>query len=176
MIAIADTLVALMAGLAIFPLIFTYGLESASGPSLLFISLPNVLLNLPFGQFFGIAFFFLLLIAALSSAISILEPVVSFVRQKTRLSRYFVTYLIGSIVWLISVGALLAFNDWSDVRPLRERNIFDSLDYVATNIGGFGISIIAVWVVSKQANTRQLLGISDSKYPIWRISAWYGLS
>lgn len=82
MIAIADTLVALMAGLAIFPLIFTYGLESAFSPSLLFISLPNALLNLPFGQFFGIAFFFLLLIAALSSAISILEPVVSVVQQK----------------------------------------------------------------------------------------------
>jgi NSS family neurotransmitter:Na+ symporter len=191
-IAIADTLVALMAGLAIFPLIFTYGLESASGPSLLFISLPNALLNLPFGQFFGIAFFFLLLIAALSSAISILEPVVSFVQQKTRLSRHFVTYLIGSIIWLIGVGALLAFNDWSDVHLLGQRNIFDSLDYVTTSIllplGGFGVSIFAVWVVSKQPNTRQLLGISDSKYPIWRISAgiiapivigiiaWHGLN
>ncbi|WP_201339744.1 hypothetical protein [Isorropodon fossajaponicum symbiont] len=100
----------------------------------MFISLPNASLNLPFGQFFGIAFFFLLLIAALSSAISILEPVASVVQQKTRLSRYFVTYLIGSIVWLIGVGALLAFNDWSDAYLLGERNIFDSLDYVATNI------------------------------------------
>ncbi len=175
MIAIADTLVALMAGLAIFPLIFTYGLQSASGPSLLFISLPNALLNLPFGQFFGIAFFFLLLIAALSSAISILEPVLSFVQQKTRLSRRFTAYLIGSIVWLIGISALLAFNNWSDVHLLGERNIFDSLDYVTTNIllplGGFGISIFAVWVVSKQSSTRKLLGISDSKYPIWRISA-----
>lgn len=83
--------------------------------------------------------------------------------------------MIGSIVWLIGIGALLAFNDWFDVYLLGERNIFDSLDYVATNIllplGGFGISIFAVWVVAKQANTRKLLGISDSKYPIWRISA-----
>jgi hypothetical protein len=84
-------------------------------------------------------------IATLSSAISILEPVVSFVQQKTRLSRHFVTYLIGSIVWLIGVGVLLAFNDWSDVRLLGQRNIFDSLDYVTTSIllplGGFGVSI-----------------------------------
>ncbi len=91
--------------------------------------------------------------------------------------------MIGSIVWLIDVGALLAFNDWSDIYLLGARNIFDSLEYVTTNIllslGGFGISVFAVWVVAKQNNTSKVLGISDSKYSIWRISAdiidWYGL-
>ncbi|MBE8189621.1 MAG: sodium-dependent transporter [Candidatus Thioglobus sp.] len=169
-IALIDTLVALLAGLAIFPLIFTYGLEPSSGPSLLFISLPNALLALPFGQFFGIAFFLLLLIAALSSAISILEPVVRFVEQKTQLTRRISAWLMGIIIWLIGISALLAFNEWAEVK-LFGRNIFDSLDFLTTNIllplGGLGISLFATWVLASKSNILSSLGIGNLAYKIW---------
>ena len=129
-IALMDTVIALLAGLAIFPLIFTHGLTPSSGPSLLFISLPNALLDLPFGQFFGVAFFLLLLIAALSSAISILEPVVRFIEQNSRLTRASITVWVGVLIWLIGIAALLSFNRWSDITLLGDRHIFDSLDYL----------------------------------------------
>ncbi len=170
-IALIDTLVALLAGLAIFPLIFTHGLEPSSGPSLLFIALPNTLLALPFGQFFGVAFFLLLLIAALSSAISILEPVVRFVEQRTLLTRPMSAWLMGLIIWLIGISVLLSFNDWSGVKLIGDRNIFDSLDYLTTNIllplGGLGISLFATWVLAKKSDVLSSLGIGDKAYQLW---------
>lgn len=174
-IALVDTLVALLAGLAIFPLIFTHGLDPSSGPSLLFISLPNALLSLPFGQFFGILFFFLLLIAALSSAISILEPVVCAIEQKTTLKRNISTWFVGGVIWMIGVATLLAFNEWSDIRLISDKNIFDSLDYLTTNIllplGGFGISLFAAWVLATKSNIRVSLGIDGITYKVWFLLA-----
>ncbi len=188
-IAVVDTLVALLAGLAIFPLIFTHGLEPSSGPSLLFIALPNALLALPFGQFWGIAFFFLLLIAALSSAISILEPVVRYVEQKTRLTRRMSAVIMGGMIWLIGISVLLSFNDWSQLRLIGDRNIFDSLDYLTANIllplGGLGISLFAGWVLARKSDITSSLGIGGIAYQLWRylvaiiapiiilIIAWY---
>lgn len=174
-IALVDTLVALLAGLAIFPLIFTHGLDPNSGPSLLFISLPNALLNLPFGQFFGIVFFLLLLIAALSSAISLLEPIVRFIEQKSQLTRITITSLAGIIIWLIGIGALLSFNGWSDIKLLGDKNIFDSLDYLTTNIllplGGFGITLFASWVLAKKSNVIDSLGVQKGIYQLWRLAS-----
>lgn len=170
-IALIDTLVAILAGLAIFPLIFTHGLEPSSGPSLLFISLPNALLALPFGQFFGIAFFLLLLIAALSSAISILEPVVSYAEQKTSLTRRTSAWIIGVVIYFIGISALLAFNNWSEIKLIGDKNIFDSLDYLTANIllplGGFGISLFATWILAKKSSVLSSLGISNTGYQLW---------
>lgn len=190
-IVIADTLVALLAGLAIFPVIFAHHLAPSAGPSLLFISLPNALLSLPFGQFFGTIFFLLLLIAALSSAISILEPVVRYLEQKTRFNRAIITWFVGTIIWLIGISALLAFNDWSDVKLLGDRNIFDSLDYLSTNIllplGGLGISLFASWILARKSIVTDSLGVSGTIYWAWWVGAaiiapviiaviaWYGL-
>lgn len=180
-IAIADTIVALLAGLAIFPLIFAHQLEPSAGPSLLFISLPNALLSLPFGQFFGIAFFILLLIAALSSAISILEPVVAYFEQKNRISRGIITWLIGVLIWLIGISALLSFNEWSNVKLLGDKNIFDSLDYLTSNIllplGGLGIGLFATWILANGWQHKSLnkletsLGIHGKTYQAWWLSA-----
>lgn len=171
-IALIDTVVALLAGLAIFPLIFTHGLVPSSGPSLLFIAVPNALLALPFGQFFGIAFFCLLLIAALSSAISILEPVVRYVEQKTQLSRRLCAWLIGSAIWLIGISALLSFNHYSAIKLIGDRNIFESLDYLTANIllplGGFGISLFAGWILAKKSNLTVSLGINATTYQVWQ--------
>lgn len=174
-IALLDTLVALLAGLAIFPVIFTYGLESNSGPALLFITLPNALLDLPFGQLFGIAFFFLLLLAALSSAISILEPLVRFIEQKSGIMRVTITSFVGVIIWLIGIAALLSFNRWSDIKLLGDKNIFDSLDYLASNIllpfGGLGITLFASWVLAKKSNVMHSLGVQKGTYKFWLLSS-----
>lgn len=174
-IAIIDTLVALLAGLAIFPLIFTHNLEPGAGPSLLFISMPNALLDLPFGQFFGIAFFLLLLIAALSSAISILEPVIRYIEQKTKLNRIIITWIVGVIIWLIGITTLLSFNNWSTITLIGDKNIFDSLDYLTTNIllplGGLGITLFASWILAKKSDVTQSLGITGITYKIWQFSA-----
>jgi NSS family neurotransmitter:Na+ symporter len=170
-IAALDTLVALLAGLAIFPLIFTYGLEPTSGPSLLFISLPNALLALPFGQFVGIAFFFLLLIAALSSAISILEVVVSYIEQTTRFGRTLSTWLMGLMIWLIGISVLLSFNELSEFKLFFGEDIFNSLDDLTTNVllplGGLGITLFAGWILATRSDVRSSIGVSGAPYKIW---------
>jgi NSS family neurotransmitter:Na+ symporter len=158
-IVLADTLVAIMAGLAIFPLVFAYGLEAGSGPGLIFVTLPIAFGQMPYGQVFGTGFFVLLLFAAWTSSISLLEPAVAWLVENRGIARPKSAAIAGLIAWTLGIGSVLSFNLWQDYR-LFGKTYFDIMDYVTSNIllplGGLLIAIFTAWLMSRKAVVAEL--------------------
>jgi len=159
-IAFADTAVALLAGLVIFSIVFANGLETGSGPGLLFQTLPVAFGEMTGGWFFGTLFFALVVMAALSSAISLIEPAVSWFDQNWGIERFKAAWILGFIIWLVGVGTVLSFNEWSDVHFLGDRTFFDSVDYVTANImlplGGLLMAVFVAWVLTNESRADEL--------------------
>jgi neurotransmitter:Na+ symporter, NSS family len=169
-IAFLDTLVAIVAGLSIFPIVFANGLEPGAGPGLLFQTLPLAFAQMPGGIWFGTLFFVLVLFAAWSSSISLLEPLVAWMVE-TGWTRAMATALLSGAAWLIGIGTVLSFNVWSEV-TLFDRTVFGSLDFLTTNVmlplGGLLIAIFAGWVM-KDSHARKELNMANFKvYLFWR--------
>lgn len=182
-IAAADTLVALMAGLAIFPLVFANGLDPAEGPGLIFVTLPIAFGNMPAGTVFGTIFFVLLIFAALTSSIAILEAVISPAVERAGSKRWLLALEAGVAAWVVGLATVFSFNLWDEVRPLgawqrfANSTIFDVIDYLASNImlplGGVLIAIFAGWTMSR-SDTRDELGLEDNRvYRSWRFLIRY---
>ena len=167
-----DTLVALVAGLAIFPIIFANGMDPAAGPGLMFISLPVAFGQMPLGQLFGLLFFVLVGVAAWTSAISLLEPTVAFLVERFKMKRLTASIALGSFVWALGIACLGSFNFMSDV-TLFGKNTFDFLDYITANImlplGGILIALFAGWVV-KDKFAQEELELPETLYKLWNIS------
>jgi len=149
-IAGADTGIALLAGFAIFPAVFAFGLEPGAGPGLTFITVPAVFAAMgPVGHFFGILFFFLLTIAALTSAISLLEVVSAYFIDESKWNRKKAVWIMGIVIFLLGIPSSLGLGVWSNVKILGGRDILDSLDFVASNIllplGGFLLCVFIGW-------------------------------
>lgn len=165
-VSIVDTVVALLAGLAIFPLVFANGLEAGAGPGLIFQTLPLAFGQMTGGVLFGSLFFALLVVAAVTSAISLLEPVVEWLEEQKGISRLSGTLIGGISIWLLGMMTILSFNEWADFFPLNfipafeGKTVFDLLDYVTANLlmplGGLLIAIFTGWFMSKQAVKNQL--------------------
>jgi len=164
-IAFLDTLIALIAGLVIFAIVFANGLEAGSGPGLLFQTLPVAFGQMTGGWFFGTLFFALVVMAALSSAISLIEPAVSWVEQNWSISRMKATWGLGFMAWLVGIGTVLSFNHWSDVHFLGDKTFFDSLDFITANImlplGGLFMAVFVAWTM-KPAILQQEVSLSHS--------------
>jgi NSS family neurotransmitter:Na+ symporter len=162
-VAIAQGLVALVAGLAIFPLVFTYGLAPAQGPGLIFVTLPVAFGRMPYGQVFGTALFLTLSFAAITATTVILETVVSVLQEYTRLSRRLFACSSAALIWLAGILTVLSFNRWSTVYPLRfigiasSKTPFELLDYLTSNImmpaGGLLPGIVAKKPLAQGAYT-----------------------
>ena len=170
-VAIADTLVALMAGLVIFPLVFTYGLEPAQGPGLIFLTLPNAFAQIPGGQWVGGAFFLLLLFAAWSSAISLIEPAVSWLVERFGWSRARAAMLAGGISWLIGLLTVVSFNLAADFKPLANMTLFDLIDFVTSNIllplGGMLMALFVGWRLKASMREQATADLPSWVYTIW---------
>lgn len=157
-IAVADTVVAILAGIAIFPLVFSYGLEPSSGPGLTFITLPIAFGTIGNGVVIGGAFFILLTVAAVTSAISLLEPIVAWIEEGVRLSRKWLAIIVGAVAWVAGLGTVFSFNSWSDFHPMarfgvmEKMTVFDVLDFTTANLVmptvGLLIALFAGWVLS----------------------------
>lgn len=175
MVAAMDTAVALLAGLAIFSIVFAHGLAPAAGPGLVLQTLPIAFGGMPGGALIGPLFFLLLTFAAWSSSIALLEPLVAWVTENTRLRRAWASLVLAAGIWLLGVAVLLSFNEWRSVRLLG-LGIFDLLDHLATNIllplGGLLIAVFAAWVM-KTGHTRAELGVGDGLYTAWRFLLRY---
>ena len=158
-ITLADTLVAIMDGLAIFHLVFAYGLETGSGPGLIFVTLPIAFGQMPYGQIFGTGFFILLLFAAWTSSISLLEPAVAWLVENRGISRARSAAIAGLIAWVLGIGSVLSFNLWQDYR-LFDKTYFDIMEYVTSNImlplGGLLIAVFTAWLMSRKAVIEEL--------------------
>ncbi|MDD9816575.1 MAG: sodium-dependent transporter [Gammaproteobacteria bacterium] len=172
-VAALDTLVAVLAGLMIFPLVFSYGLEPAQGVGLIFKVLPIAFGQMPWGALFSVLFFLLLSFAAWTSAISILEPAVAWLIESRGWSRFRAAVTAGGTAWLLGVGALLSFNLWQQYQLLG-KTFFDWLDYLTTNImlplGALLIALFAGWRISRRSS-REELGLPDGlAYRSWRLA------
>jgi NSS family neurotransmitter:Na+ symporter len=182
-VSLMDTLVALLAGLAIFPIVFANGLEPGAGPGLIFQTLPIAFGHMQYGAFFGMLFFVLLVFAAWSSSISLIEPAVAWLVENKGMTRIFASVVAGVVTWLFGLLTVLSFNLWSEVKLLssievfRDSTIFDLLDYLTANImlplGGLLIAIFAAWKMSRESTVDEL-GMGDRFfYPLWRFLVRY---
>ncbi|MBY4675120.1 sodium-dependent transporter [Marinobacterium arenosum] len=175
-IAAADTLVALLAGMAIFPIVFANGLEPGAGPGLIFQTLPIAFGQMPGGLLFGTLFFVLLSFAAWTSGISLLEPAVAWLVENRGLSRVVATVGCGGIIWLLGLASALSFNIWSDF-TLFGKTIFDNLDFLASNImlplGGLLIALFAAWLLPRAISHDELAMREEGTYALWLFMVRY---
>ncbi len=124
-VVVADTLVAILAGLIIFPIVFSNGLQPDAGVGLVFKTLPIAFGQMPFGSFFGTVFFVLLALAAWSSAISLIEPAVAWLVETGKFTRLSATIGCGLAAWLVGLATVFSFNIWSDIKPLSQFASFE---------------------------------------------------
>jgi neurotransmitter:Na+ symporter, NSS family len=175
-IAIIDTVIALLAGLAIFPLVFANHLTPSMGPGLIFQTLPLAFGHMPMGWLFAAVFFVMLLFAAFTSTISLFEPCVAWLTQHTALTRVKATILCGVSAWLLGFASILSLNVWSDIK-IFGLTIFDGLNYLTANImmplGGLGIAIFAGYVLSQRDTQQQLANDGKLYHGAWRFVIRY---
>lgn len=169
----ADTVIAILAGLAIFPLVFANGLDPADGPGLVFQTLPLAFGQMAGGVFFSTIFFVLLAFAAWTSAIGLMEPAVAWMVEHYNRTRAQATVIIGVLIWAIGFASVLSFNVLADTKFLAG-TIFDNIDYLTSNImlplGGLLITIFAGWVMCRNSTSDEL-GSSGTLYKAWRLLA-----
>jgi len=183
-VVIADTLVAILAGLVVFPIVFSNSLEPNSGVGLVFNTLPIAFGQMPFGSLFGGLFFVLLALAAWSSAIAAIEPAVAWLVETGKFTRVSATIGCGVAVWLVGFVTIFSFNIWSDVKPLsmfsafENKTLFDLLDYLTSNImlplGGLFIAVFVAWLMKRQIVIKELDSYSENiGYRIWNFLLRY---
>jgi neurotransmitter:Na+ symporter, NSS family len=169
-IALADTMLGLLVGLAIYSLVFANQLAPNAGPGLIFQTLPIAFGQMPGGNFIGMLFFVLVAFAAWTSSISLVEPAISWLVENTRIKRTSCCLGLGVVVWLLGVTVVLSFNDWKEVKIIFGLNIFDTLDKLTSTIllplGGLLMAIFAGYVM-KKSQLQDELGLNDWPFKLW---------
>ncbi len=170
---ILNTIIALLAGLMIFPSLFTFGLEPDSGPKLVFEVLPIVFSKMHFGAFVAVAFFILLLVAAFTTSVTLYEPLITTAQEKLGIARkkavalvLFLTFIAGNI------PCIMAYGPWKDI-TIFNKNIFDAFDVISGNIffvlTAFGTAIFVGWVLKDDAKEELSNGFNGKKF----INIWF---
>ena len=129
-----DTFVALMSGLIIFPACFSYGVEVNAGPSLIFITLPNVFVHMAGGRIWGSLFFLFMTFASFSTVIAVFENIMSFAMDMFGWSRNKAALINGAIILVASIPCVLGYNVWSDLHIIGARDVLDSEDFIVSNL------------------------------------------
>lgn len=165
-----DTLVALLAGVAIFPLVFSYDLAPGAGPGLIFSTLPIAFGAMPGGAFFGTLFFVLLVFAAWTSTISLVEPAVAWLVENHGFTRVRASLTVGVSTWLLGVVTVLSFNRWEQYK-LFGKTAFEVLDFLTANImlplGGLAIAVFTGWFMSRQVVRNEMAMDSRRLHELW---------
>ncbi len=172
-VVVADTSIAILSALVIFPIVFANGLDSAEGAGLVFHTLPLAFGQMGGGVFFATIFFILLTFAAWTSAIGLMEPAVAWIVESYGRTRAQAAVIVGVLIWAIGLGSVLSFNVLADFKFLN-RTIFENVDYLTSNImlplGGLLITFFAGWVMCRNSSSDELGG-ATSIYKIWRFLA-----
>lgn len=172
-IAILDTALGLLTGLAIYALVFANQLEPGAGPGLIFQTLPIALGSMPAGNLFATLFFVLVGFAAWTSSISLVEPAVAWVIENTKLSRKVASMILGLVIWLIGITVILSFNEWQDVKIAFGLGIFDSLDKLTSTVmlplGGLLMAIFAGYLMKKK-HINDELRLTGWAFHFWEIT------
>ncbi|MDX1563443.1 MAG: sodium-dependent transporter, partial [Gammaproteobacteria bacterium] len=177
-VVLADTGIAILAALVIFPIVFANGIDPAAGPSLVFQSLPLAFGQMAGGEFVAVIFFVLLTFAAWTSAISLMEPAVTFFIEQLKFRRATAALAVGGIIWLLGLLTVLSFGPWSGPEwQFLAGTIFDNLDFLTNNImlplGGLAIVVFAGWFMAKNSTADELDPSAGTLYSLWRFSARY---
>ena len=152
-VAFFDTFVAILAGIIIFPIVFTYNLDpNSAGPGLIFQTLPIAFGAMDFGTIIATLFFILLFFAAITSSISLIEPAITFVVEKFSLSRVYATNILGVFTWTLGILTVLSFNELSSFK-IFGMTIFDNIDYLTSKImlpfGGLLMALFAGFIMKR---------------------------
>ena len=171
-VAATDTVVALIAGLAIFPIVISFGLSpEGGGPGLIFTSLPLAFAEMPFGILYGFLFFTLLSVAAWTSGISLMEPATAYIVESTNLSRKAAALCVAAVAWIMGLASVFSSNVWSEVR-IGGLEVMDAIVYVANDVmlpvGGLLTALFGGWILSSRITHDEL----DKKMPDWAYNAW----
>jgi len=160
-VAILDTLIALLAGTVIFAVVFSAGGEAGAGPGLVFMTLPDLFVTMPLGMLVAAAFFLLLVFAAWSSAVSLLEVVVAWLVDEHGVGRQRASWSVGALIWLVGLSAA------------RWGGVIDFLDNLTTRymlpVGGLCIAIAAGWLLSREDREAGFVGLPVAGWlaPLW---------
>ncbi len=160
-VTLCDTVVAMTAGLMVLPAVFAFKYDPAAGPGLVFITLPAVFAHMPAGSAFAVAFFVLLLIAALTSSVSLLEVVVAWCVDEHKIARAKAALGAGVVCFICGIPALLSFGPWKNV-TVAGKGILDAMDFAASNvmlpIGGIAMSLFVGWAILPRAMNEATAG------------------
>ena len=166
----ADTSIAMLAGLVIFPLVFANGLNPGEGPALVFVTLPLAFGQMTGGVFFATIFFVLLAFAAWTSAIALMEPAVAWIVERYQRTRAQGAIIVGLVTWVLGFGTVMSFSDWSGFTFLKG-TIYDNVDFLTSNImlplGGLLVTLFAGWVMCRNSSSDELGG-AGNMYKLWR--------
>jgi len=176
-VALGDTMVALLAGLAIFPIVFANNLDPGEGPGLIFVTLSTAFAQMPGGVLIGTAFFAMIIFAALTSSISMLESMTARIYEIRGISRVRAAALIGTGTFLVGLITVLSFSTWENTYPLGQfavfagKTPFDLIDYLVSNIlmplGGMLYALFAGWWLSRETCLDEI-GLDDgAMFRLW---------
>ncbi len=171
-VAVFDVAIGLFAGLAIFPIVFANNLEPASGPGLLFISLPYAFGNLLQGEMVGMIFFVLMIVVALGTAVAIMEPVVAMLMQQLRLARFTAALVVGALVWYLALAVVVSLSP-SDSPPwLGGRNLLLELDFLTAGVllplVALLVAVLVGWRLHPEILRLELARESELFFSLWR--------
>lgn len=176
-VAVFDTIISILAGLAIFPIIFANNMEPAAGPGLLFISLPYAFGNVMQGELFGAGFFALMVVAALGSAVAIMEPIVAAIVQQFRVARFTATLLVGAVVWLLGLAVIASFDPYARATWFGNRNLFVVLDGLTADVLLPLVSLLTAvfvgWRIRPEILRLELYRESGAFFSLWRFLLRY---
>ncbi|MCK5040971.1 MAG: sodium-dependent transporter [Sphingomonadales bacterium] len=187
LIALADTGVALLAGLAIFPLVFAFGLSPSSGPTLIFEVLPIAFGQMPGGVVFGTMFFVLLGIAAITSSISMLEPAVSWFEEKQGITRVGAAIFGGTLAFVVGLLTVFSSNEWQSIIPLASLGVVEIngnpatyaeiISFIVSNlimpVASLMLAIFVGWYVSRDHLRDELDLPEGGIFELWHVSIKY---
>ena len=175
-IALADTMLGLLVGLAIYALVFANNLAPNAGPGLIFQTLPIAFGHMPWGSLIATLFFMLVAFAAWTSAISLVEPTIAWIVENTTISRKVSATVLGFAIWLLGIAVVLSFNDWQHVKIVFGLNIFETLDKLTSTIllplGGLLMAIFAGYFMKKD-HVQDELNLDNRGFKLWRITNNY---
>lgn len=175
-IAIADTMLGLLVGLAIYSLVFANHLAPNAGPGLIFQTLPIAFGHMPGGGLIAVLFFTLVAFAAWTSAISLVEPTIAWVVENTQIKRSHATLALGVTVWLLGIAVALSFSTWKSITIIFGLGIFDTLDKLTSTImlplGGLMMALFAGYIMRKE-HLQDELNLKAGPYQIWTITNNY---
>ena len=168
-ISLSDTLIAITAGILIFPLVFKFGLEPSAGPGLLFVTMPIAFAEMEFGRFIGVFFFLLALVAALTSSISMMEIFVRWTEEKG-IARHKAVFFGSAGIWALGLLTVFSSTYLKDMK-LLDKNPFDFFDFLTGSVmlplGGLLVAVFIGWFVSRET-LRDELDMTDGQFSLWR--------